>query len=193
MDDLSTPGFELVDSALRQLGAEGSPTEAHGSFCGLACVLGEHARAVWVAGLAVTGPVAPDVDSADARVLAELAASTCAALDAGDMSFMPLLPPDDRPLALRAEALVAWCEGFMHGLGEAAGGSAANDILDHETPREIMTDLAEITRLRLGAEETDIEAEAAYTELVEFVRVSAQLLFDELYELRRELAAGRVH
>ena len=34
---------------------------------------------------------------------------------------------------------------------------------------------------------------AAYTELVEFVRVSAQLLFDELYELRRALAAGRVH
>ena len=37
------------------------------------------------------------------------------------MAFSLLLPPDDRPLAFRAEGLADWCAGFMHGLGEAAG------------------------------------------------------------------------
>ncbi|MCC7257502.1 MAG: UPF0149 family protein [Gammaproteobacteria bacterium] len=193
MDVAPVPSFELVDHALRQLGAGDGATEAHGSFCGLVCILGERAGTVWVAGLLASAPAGSGPESADARLLGELAVATRAALDAGDMSFLPLLPPDDQPLAIRAEALAGWCAGFMHGLGEAAGGQAAHEVLGADTPREIMTDFAEITRLRLGADESDAQAEAAYTELVEFVRVSAQLLFDELYELRRALAAGRVH
>ena len=55
-----------------------------------------------------------------------------------------------------------------------------------------MEDFAEIARVTLGDDETDLEAEAAYTELVEFVRVSVQLVFDELYDVRQDLAAASV-
>ena len=49
----TSPSFELVESALRNLGAGDGATEAHGSLCGLACVLGARAPAMWVARLAI--------------------------------------------------------------------------------------------------------------------------------------------
>ena len=121
-------------------------------------------------------------------LLDDLAINTCTALGQGDMSFAPLLPPDDWLLEIRAQALADWCAGFMRGLGEAADVRPAAEVLDGEVRGEIMEDLAEIARLTVGEDETDVEAESAYTELVEFVRVSVQLLFDELCEVRQGLA-----
>lgn len=187
----NSPSYDLIDGVLRRLGAvEGAP-EAHGSLCGLACVLGGRARPVWVAGLFEDSPAA--VHSDQAGILSELAVATCAALSDGDMGFSLLLPPEDRPLSCRAEGLADWCTGFMHGLGEAAGARSAGEALGSEIAREIMGDLGEIARVTLGDDETDLEAEAAYTELVEFVRVSVQLVFDELYDLRQDPATSGVH
>jgi uncharacterized protein YgfB (UPF0149 family) len=184
------PSFEVVASALRHLGVTEGPTAAHGSLCGLACVLGARAPGVWVAGLAGTASTA---DAGSTGVLGDLASATCAALTDGEMTFMPMLPPDDAPLTARAEGLAEWCSGFMHGLGEAAGSRAVGAALDGELTREIMGDFAEIARVTLGDDESDLEAEAAYTELVEFVRVSVQLVFEELYDLRQGVAGGSLH
>ncbi len=46
--------------------------------------------------------------------------------------------------------------------------------------REIIQDLTEFTQAAVGDEDPDIE-EGAYTELVEYVRVGAQLLYMELH------------
>lgn len=193
MFPVDTPAIDVVDSALRALGAGEDATEAHGSLCGLACVLGARAHGVWLAGLATAQGAPAQAAGDDLGVLDTLAARTCAALSDGDMSFMPLLPSDEQPLALRADALASWCAGFMHGLGEAAGGRATREALSSATSREIIEDFAEIARLTLGEEESDLEAESAYAELVEFVRVSVQLIFEELYDLRQGLASATVH
>jgi hypothetical protein len=185
------PTFDLVASALRQLGATEGATEAHGSLCGLTCVLGSRARLQWVSGL--TGEPVDAATGGDETVLAELAAVTATALAEGQMAFTPLLPPEDRPLAARTEALADWCAGFMHGLGEATAGAALGGALAAPVAREIMQDFAEIARVTLGEDETELEAEAAYAELVEFVRVSVQLLFEELHDVRHGVAAGGVH
>ena len=63
--------------------------------------------------------------------------------------------------------------GFIHN----------NQVID-------MEDFGEIARVTLGDDETDLEAEAAYTELVEFVRVSVQLVFEEFYDVRRGVTAA---
>lgn len=180
------PSFDLVESVLRQLGAAEGPTEAHGSLCGFTCILGQRAGASWVASLSIEPPLPADV-------LHDLATATSAALADGGMTFMPLLPADEAPLTLRASALAEWCAGFMHGLGEAAGSGPARDVIERAVTREIMDDFAEIARVTLGDDETDLEAEAAYVELVEFVRVSVQLVFEELHEVRRSVATARVH
>jgi hypothetical protein len=188
-----SPSFESVENALRQLGAAEGPTGAHGNLCGLACVLGERALPLWIA--ALTGGQADDYATGGelTGVLDELASATCAALTDGQMSFMPMLPPDDAPLAARAEGLAEWCAGFMHGLGEAVAGNAAAAALEDDMTREIMADFADIARVTLDEDETDLEAEAAYTELVEFVRVSVQIVFEELHDLRQTLSAASMH
>ncbi len=193
MNSCNPPKFDVVDVALRRLGAAGGAPEAHGSLCGLACFLGAQAGAVWVAGLADPGAPPQAADGTDSGVLGDLAMVTFEALSQGDMTFVPLLPPDDRPLSLRAAGLAEWCAGFMHGLGEAAGHRAAHEALGGDITQEIMADFGEIARVTLDDEETDLEAETAYTELVEFVRVSVQLVFEELHAVRENLSSASVH
>ncbi len=193
MNSGNPPSFDLVDGALRRIGAGGGAPEAHGSLCGLACFLGTQAGAVWVQGLVPADNLAPAAQRSETGILGDLAAVTFAALAEGDMSFAPLLPPDDRPLSLRAAGLAEWCAGFMHGLGEAAGHRAASEALGGDVTQEIMADFGEIARVTLGEEEGELEAETAYTELVEFVRVSVQLVFEELHIVRESLSTASVH
>jgi hypothetical protein len=185
--------FDLVDGELRRIGATGGAPEAHGSLCGLACFLGVQAGAVWVAGLVPAGAPPLAGERPETGVLGDLAAVTCAALSEGDMSFTLLLPPDEQPLALRAAGLAEWCAGFMHGLGEAAGHRAAGGALGGDVTQEIVADFGEITRVTLGEDESELEAETAYSELVEFVRVSVQLVFEELHPVRESLCGASVH
>ena len=187
------PSFDLVDRALRQLGAGANAAEAHGSLCGLTCVLGTDATAIWVSTLLAGDTPLDAAADPDAGVLTDLAVATCTALTGDDMAFSPLLPPDDRPLASRADGLAEWCAGFMQGLGEAVGSRGAGDALANDMTREIMEDFDEITRVALGEDEAGAEAEEAYAELVEFVRVSVQLLFEEFCGVRQTAAAATVH
>jgi uncharacterized protein YgfB (UPF0149 family) len=182
MPGTEPPNFDRIDGTLRRIGAADGAAEAHGCLCGLACLLGTAAAAAWVA------TTARGSDPGDARVLGTLAASTCTALAEGDMSFMPLLPPDDRPLADRATGLAQWCAGFMHGLGEAAGQHGAGQALAGEMTGEVIADFSEIARVALDDDESELEAETAYAELVEFVRVSVQLVFEEQQAVRARAA-----
>jgi hypothetical protein len=166
-----------MTEVLSQAGALGDAAELHGQLCGLACLLGAGAAPPWVAeALADCHGDAGARDSA-AQALDAIAAETLAALDSGDMSLALLLPDDDAPVDVRAGELGAWCQGFMHGLSR---GAAPPDSLATGVTGEIIRDFSEISRATLGADETLTEAEEAYAELVEFVRVSAQLVFEEL-------------
>ena len=97
------------------------------------------------------------------------------------MSFEVLLPGDEQPIAARATALGQWCQGFLYGLGT----SAIDDVtrLPGEVG-EIVRDLSEITRIGVDGSESLESNEDAYAELVEFVRVGVQLLFEELAPYR---------
>lgn len=189
MHDGFSASFDLVDDALRRLGAAEGAAEAHGSLCGLACFFGARAGPVWLAQL----PGAESPGGAAVALLDELAGVTCHALVQGDMSLSLLLPPDEHPLSERTTALAGWCAGFMHGLGEAAGHHAGPQALGSATLREIMGDLGEISRAAFTGEESDMAAELAYSELVEFVRVSVQLVFEELRGLRATPTATATH
>lgn len=171
-----------MTEALSHAGALGEAAELHGQLCGLACLLGAEAGPAWVAeSLQDCHGDAAARESA-ALTLAAVAASTLEALDLGDMSLALLLPDDETPVDVRASELGVWCQGFMHGLSR---GAATPESLETGVTGEIIRDFSEISRATLGAEETLTEAEEAYAELVEFVRVSAQLVFEELHAQRR--------
>jgi uncharacterized protein YgfB (UPF0149 family) len=73
-----------------------------------------------------------------------------------------------------------WCTGFLYGLGTSA---ADPQRLPGELG-EIVRDLTEITRADVDTRDTREANESALAELVEFVRVGVQLVFDELGALR---------
>ncbi len=186
MGSVTEKDWAAVDAALRDVGSLGEAAEIHGEFCGLACVMGKEAVAPWAR--ATLGDAsshggdqrADDVTSA----LVGLAESAWSALEAGDMSFNLLLPPDEVPLERRAADLGLWCQGFMHGLGAAGRPGAESPLVSNEVVREIVADFSEITRATFAEQETEEEGEGAFLELVEYVRVGVQLVFEELRGLR---------
>ena len=97
------------------------------------------------------------------------------------MEFEPLLPDDEQPLNGRANALALWCTGFLYGLG--TGPISDLRRLSGDVG-EIVRDFTEISRATGDDAEGDESNEQAYAELVEFIRVAAQVVFEELLPLR---------
>ena len=195
--------FDAIVDALQGAGSVSDPAEMHGSLCGLACILGANAQSLWMADILTNGggSAVADEDSAaivpgrekTAALLSALATVSATALEAGDMSFQPLLPGDDESLEQRTVALAAWCQGFNHGLALAVRIGDADEALKHETVAEIVRDFAELAQLGYVEDEIEGEGEVAWAELVEYVRVSAQLLFEELADVRQRTAPAVHH
>ena len=74
----------------------------------------------------------------------------------------------------RADALLAWCRGFLGGFGLSAG--AEPDLSDEAA--EALNDLAGIAATELDEDEDDVDEESL-TEIEEFVRVAALLLYSD--------------
>mgnify|MGYP003564568414 FL=1 len=96
-----------------------------------------------------------------------------------EMAFEALVPAMDQPLAQRTEGLAHWCGGFLAGFG------ASGAVIKDEEASEVLALLSEIARASSAGDEiddanTDLESEeAAFVELVEFVKVAVLLLHEE--------------
>ena len=85
-----------------------------------------------------------------------------------------------------------WCSGFLYGLGTGQIsdlGALTGDV------GEIVRDFTEISRATGDDADADESNEQAYAELVEFIRVAAQVVFEELLPLRAQAypAEQRLH
>lgn len=168
---------QVLESARSQVPAP----EAHGCLCGALCASGGYGVRDWLEEL-LPGE-ADDPDTAESRdALGRGFAATVEALRGDALEFEPLLPDDGQPLATRVEALGQWCQGFLYGFG--AAGHAAEE-LRHGDVAEVLRDLAELSRAGLSAADDLESQEAAFVDLVEFVRVGVQLVYEQLEPVRR--------
>jgi yecA family protein len=156
--------------------------EAHGTLTGALCAAGAYRLEDWLAEILPEDALAAGHE----EMLRALYEDTCVALASTLMQFEPLLPDDSQPLMQRTEALTLWCNGFVYGLGV----SSAHD------PERLPGDAGEIVRdlsqiMHAGVNEADgLEAnEAALAELIEFVRVGVQVIFEDLGALRSSASA----
>jgi len=169
--------YEGLSDTFARIGFGASPAEYHGTLCGTLCVRAP--EDINLARLLDAGGDDALVARPDATAQAELRSlcgESLVMLQDEDMGFNPLLPDDDAALGQRVQALALWCEGFLYGL-------ASRPNLDlkkcSEEVREVLRDFTQFTQASLGENE-DLELEeGAYTELVEYVRVGAQLVFME--------------
>lgn len=176
---------EQLNRELRRARAPVDAAECHGALCGVLCAPEADAE-MWLA--RVLGGIDPD--ATDVRALRfellALAADLRQKLRAGDLAFAPLLPDDETPLADRTGALGEWCEGFLFGVG-----TARISEFDRLPPgvQEVIRDVVEIARVGVAVD-GDESDEAAYAELVEYLRAGVQLVYDELNPAPPPVALG---
>jgi uncharacterized protein YgfB (UPF0149 family) len=166
------PSYGEIQAILPDRSDCDSAAEAHGLLAGLLCMDGGIGCGTWLE--RAFGPEADEPEPGGSDLLIRLHEETRRRLEDIQFTFEPLLPEDERPLGERAAALAEWCRGFLLGLGFGARGVP-------EWPgqcAEILRDFAEISHLDPAASgEAD---EAAYAELVEYVRVGAPIVQSEL-------------
>jgi uncharacterized protein YgfB (UPF0149 family) len=178
--------YSQIQSTLAASHALADAAEAHGTLAGALCALVPYRLEDWLAEILPEGVHAARSDPA----LQMLYEGTVAALSDRQMEFELLIPDDDRPIEERTQALTAWCSGFLYGLG--SNGAADPQRLPGDLG-EIVRDLTEITHADVDNTDTVEANESALAELVEFVRVGVQLVFDELEPLReRHTVPGQV-
>jgi uncharacterized protein len=177
--------YAQVQRLLSESRAVTEPAEAHGTLAGALCATGAYRLEDWLAEILPEGAASGDA-AGQLRVVYD---ETRMALTGTQMQFELLMPDDEQPIELRTEALTLWCNGFMYGLGTS--GAPDPEHLPGDAA-EIVRDLAQI--MRAGVDEREgLEAnEAALAELVEFVRVGVQVVFEELGALRHPAAAPRL-
>ena len=90
------------------------------------------------------------------------------------LGFNLLLPDDEKPLDERAEAMAQWSQGFLVGFGmvQQKLNQAPEDV------QEVIRDIRDISQLSLDFEQEDEDSEIAFTEIVEYLRVSAMVCFN---------------
>ena len=162
------PLHEAVESEIARLQLGVDAAELHGSLCGFLCAGGELSKRDWLQRLELD-PEAPTVPADGA--LDALYLATRAQLGDPDLGFALLLPDEARSVDERAEALLAWCRGFLGGFGLVPDSTKS---LSPEA-REAFEDLGKIAASNLSYDEPESD-EQALTEVSEFVRVATLLL-----------------
>ncbi len=173
-----------LDQALRRCGASWDASQTHGLLSGRLAIAGADSGFDWLK------QVLEGTNQADALrvecegLLGALFATTYQQLAERMSAFSPLLPDDGDSPAQRATALAHWCEGFLHGLVSGEHGAELRARLQAEPLADIIRDMLQITRAAADEDDDEGSDDEAYFELVEFVRVAAQLAFEELADLR---------
>lgn len=188
---MSTPiDHNEVDAALRGSGSSWSAAQAHGLLCGRLAVLGAEGGPDWF-GLILQANDASNMSHGDDLVLLDdLYSETYRQLSARRSEFNPLLPGEGETASVIATALAEWCEGFLHGLVSDVKGESLKKKLAAEPLSDIIKDMLEMTRAAADDDDDDEENEAALTELTEYLRVAAQLVYEELADLRHPVESS---
>jgi uncharacterized protein YgfB (UPF0149 family) len=188
--------YATLSVALDGLGGAMTVSELHGGFCGVLCAGGAAAASTWIEEfVAETEAPADEVEEA-LDIFRVMEVETRRALASADLEFRPLLPEDDSALDARVEELALWCHTFLSGL--ALGGLSLTEdstrlSVDSDAEaatetslEEIVKDFAAISRAGLSAGELSdpTDADFALAEIVEYVRVSVQIVLEEIADTR---------
>jgi len=174
---MHTASYAEIQRVLTDERSMTDAAEAHGTLTGALCAASTYRFEDWLQEILPEGR-AHDISNGALRGLYFLTSET---LSGAEMAFEPLLPDDDQSLEERTRALSQWCVGFLYGLGSGAVQDLSR--LPGEIG-EVVKDFDEITRVGVDAGDSEEQNESAYAELVEFVRVGVQLVFEELGSLR---------
>ena len=190
---MQAPSYDQLATLLSAYGDAMSVSECHGVLCGMVSGNPSLDGAAWAIRMLsgdLDEPVAngaeAEVDEADKATLKALFDDTVRQMNDSELGFQPLLPDDDEALEDRTGALADWCEGYLYGL--SLGGVKDFATCTPEV-QEFCSDLVEISRISYEESEEG-ESETAFFEIVEYVRMGALMVYEELNNLASGKGAG---
>jgi hypothetical protein len=189
----TTLDYDRLRDSLADAGTVIALAELHGGVCGALCAGGAPAAQRWLIDSLEDQESNAAALASIARDLDDLIAASWHGLTDQQLRFAPLLPSDDAPLEEQVQALALWCHGFLGGLGASGPGVAKQQ--DGDGPvAEILRDFAEISRAALSDDEAAgrDHPDFALAEIQEYVRMSVQIVFEELGD-HRAAAARESH
>ncbi len=122
----------------------------------------------------------PGTGNGEESIIA-LARVSAEELSAGQLTFQLCLPEDTAELVSRVQALIAWVRAFLSGFG--SGGEKLRRLDAPE--REMLHDLATIAAGASVDEDGNEQDEQAYSNVVEYVRLAVQNLYQTMDHLQR--------
>jgi uncharacterized protein len=173
-----------LDAALRRCGSTWNAGQTHGLLCSRLALAGGDGASRWLAQVLQDTDPENTLRTECEAMLDALCTATWQQLSQRQSDFMLLLPDDDDSALVRTEAMGQWCEGFLHGLVSETHGDKLRERLASDPLSDIIKDLLEITRATVGDEADEQGTENAFANLVEYLRVAAQLTYEELAEFR---------
>ena len=177
---MQLPSYEELNIALESIDFGKRISELHGFLCGAIALDISYPLHTSIATLAPDlGNVTMNNDIGE--LLENVYASVRAQMTDPVLQLELLLPDSDNTnLTNRVTALASWCDGYLFGLANA--GLKENTSLPEDTG-EILLDLTRISQLH-GADTGEEDEEISFNELLEYVRMSALLVAEELQPIK---------
>lgn len=170
--------YDELNAELGAVHAGMRASECHGFLCGVFCSGNTISSDSWREHLLAGIDESVNVDDCLA-MLKLLAGQVKEEVLSQDISYDILLPDDQTRISERSRALAEWSAGFASGLG--IGGMGKQPELNEECD-EFVKDVISISRMDTNTEESE-ESEAAFFELVEYIRVGVIMLHQEWHQV----------
>lgn len=175
--------FYELEAELQKIEALATPSEAHGILCGQLSAGFKSDLLVWLKEYLPNLGVKGEPWENTREWFFQLHKFTLEELADDQFNFMPLLPDDQDPLDARLGALAEWCSGFLAGFGGAGARKPEEFTEDALTA---LKDIQQISQVDTEIDEEE-DGEAAYFEVLEYVRMAALMIFTE-FALDRDTA-----
>lgn len=181
MTEITLPAYHELKNTLEQTALKLHPSQVHGLLCGILCgdIQQKNTWQEFIPG---------QTTAATFNLLEMLYLSSAQQLREFLFEFELLLPDDNDSLTLRAEALTLWAQGFLTGL------KAMHISIHKRSPDDVteaIDDLIEIAKMNYEAVVATEEDEAAYMELVEYIRMAVILIYQDLHGKAKTIPATK--
>lgn len=171
--------FDELEEIINRLRIAAGAAESHGFLSGYLCLSDDISKEVIQEYLLANTEIDSDGSTLNEyhALFTNLAEEVSNQMAAPEFDFQLLLPDDDSSISHRTKCLAEWCQGFLSGIGVV--GNTNWQGLSSEC-HDVINDFYKICRLSADDEqEDDEEAEQAFFELVEYVRMGTLLIHDE--------------
>lgn len=176
-DETMLLDFDECCNQMLEFGYEVSPSELHGLLSGVVCT-GLKIRPDSIINLVLKHVDVEDCSERNRATILAMYEFIEREMFSADSRYTLFLPDDELDMTQRVRSLAVWCQGYLVGYGTASA-QIKNNKLSSET-EEALRDIVNISNLSDDFGDDDEVNEAAYAELVEYLKVAVLLMSSEM-------------